>query len=79
MEKGGGEEGEKKSVRSQGKVRRDGSHKWAREGSGYCGRVVIEESGVSKSRRHAVAACDCKPIEGAPPSSLALSDVSFTV
>ena len=30
----------------------DGSHEWRREGSCDCGRVAIEESGVSKSSRH---------------------------
>ena len=29
----------------------DTSNKWGREGSADCGRVVIEETGVSKSRR----------------------------
>ena len=45
-EKGGVKRGEKGS--QGGFV--DGSHDWGREGSGDCGiRVVIEESGVSKS------------------------------
>jgi len=31
----------------------DSSHEWKREGSGDCGiRVVIEETGVSKSSEH---------------------------
>ena len=58
---GGREEGRRKRHEglkavqgSQGKVRGfvDGSHEWGREGSGDCGRVVVEESGVSKSSRH---------------------------
>jgi len=45
---------------SQGKVRRDGSHEWGREGSGDCGiRVVIEESRISKSSRHSAKRRGC--------------------
>jgi len=58
-------EGEKKRGReevrgSQGKVRRDGSHEWEQEGSGDCGiRIVIEESGISKSSRHGAKRRGC--------------------
>jgi len=47
-----GEAGRKEVYGSQGKVRRDGSHKWGWEGSGDCGRVATEESSVSKSSWH---------------------------
>jgi len=30
----------------------DHSHEWGREGSGDCGRVAIEEIGVSQSSQH---------------------------
>jgi len=43
--------GKRKCKQGKGRIV-DGSHEWGREGSGDCGiRVVIEESGVSKSSR----------------------------
>jgi len=43
--------GERKCKQGKGRFV-DGSHEWGREGSGDCGiKVVIEESGVSKSSR----------------------------
>ena len=61
-EGGAGKEGNGKrrkdpreSKRKEAKVKKrgfvDGSHKWGWEGSDECRRVVIEESGVSKSSR----------------------------
>ena len=47
-----GEAGRKEVYGSQGKVRRDDSHKWGWEGSGDCGRAAVKKSGVSKSSRH---------------------------
>ena len=42
--------GRKEVQGSQGKVRMDGSHEWRQEGScDYGIRVLMEESGVSKS------------------------------
>jgi len=63
VEEGGAGKGEKARGGKEGKYRKckeakvkldgfvDGSREWGREGSGDCGRVALEKSGVSKSRR----------------------------
>jgi len=47
-------EGLKKCKEAKGKVMGfvDGSHEWGREGSGACGKAVVEENGVSESSQH---------------------------
>jgi len=53
---GGGERKCKKAkLKYEGFV--DGSLKWGQEGNGNCGRVVIMESGVSKSSWHRPKNC----------------------